>query len=329
MSRSRLRVLALATAVTAGVVYWGGHDRPFSTDEWLTVREYVRAPGILDAFRSALIWNNHPLFTFLERLLAGAIGSSTPAVMRVLPVAFAACAVGVFAFAALERLGTVAGSIATVFFAANPLWLGVAKLARGYSLLVLLSIVATIVLCRLRTRPSLRLEVAYILASGLAIATHLYAVLVIAGHVAVVAGERRLDHRWIVRWTCVAALGAAAYVAQFGQLPLGSRGRDFMLDFPLDVGRELLGRRVAVVIAGVPFVLVAMRSALSKTSGRVVATAYAAVFVAVWTAGSVDLYPRFFVWAVPATAWAVGAGVAAAVDAIASRRRARPPAFTR
>jgi uncharacterized membrane protein len=308
---------AAAAALVAVAFYWRGHDRPFGTDEWLTVREYVRAPGLLDAFRAALVWNNHPLFSFLERLVAAAIGSSTPTAMRVLPVGFSGLAVGSFCYIAVRRFGAGLGAVATAFFAANPLWGHLAVQVRGYSLLVLLTIVATSILFALRTRQSMTLEAAYIVAMGLAIATHLYAVLVLLGHVAFITDTWTDRTRWVFCWCAAVSIGLLAYVAQLSQLPFGDRGREFNPTFPLRVSRELLGHNLVVVTLAGALVATALVNACATRAGRRVTLAYIGAFIAVWVAGSVDLYTRFFVWAVPVTAW----GVAAGLDAITEQHR--------
>jgi hypothetical protein len=322
-ARRTATTIAAVTALVTAAAYWRGHDRPFGTDEWLTVREYVRAPGVLDAFRAALVWNNHPLFTFLERLVAAVLGSSTPTSMRVLPVTFSTLAVAWFAYAAVRRFGAITGIAATVFFGANPLWEHVATQARGYSLLVLLTLIATSALVELRVRPSTVLEAAYVVAMGLAIATHLYAVLVLIGHIALVSATSTDKMRWAIRWCAAASIGSLAYIAQLSQLPFGNRGRDFNPTFPVTVARALLGENLVVVTLAAVVIAIALVKACATVTGRRVSFVYVAVFVAVWVAGSVDLYTRFFVWAVPASAWGVGAGIEAI--AIASRERRHVP----
>jgi mannosyltransferase len=116
-------------------------------------------------------------------------------------------------FAAGERLlSRRAGLIAAALAAANPLLVWYSQEARAYSLLVLLSALTLLAFAELRATPSRRAVALWAVASGLALATHYYAVLLIAP----LAAWLLLEHR---RVRAVSAGVAAVAAGGLGLLP--------------------------------------------------------------------------------------------------------------
>src|SRR5205807_1038365 len=117
----------------------------------------------------------------LEHVVFSATGSTDERVMRVLPIAFGAAAVGFLAWAVACRQGLLAGMTAGVVLGANPLALLEFREARGYSLLVLCAVVGTWLLVGLEEgdrQPRGRvLACCAVMAVG--VGTHLYGLAVI------------------------------------------------------------------------------------------------------------------------------------------------------
>lgn len=313
--RSR-RGPVVAGAVLGGLAflaYLPGLGRSLDFDSAETVGLFVRQGPPWAAFREQAVFNNHPLFSFLEQLIRVTTGRADAATMRLLPIACGALAVGLLAWFAARRHGLLAGVVAGVVVASNPTFVGLSRAVRGYSLLTLCAVVATIAVAEDR-EPGPRsgvLGVVYVLAAGAGLATHLYMVPVIAAHVGVVVARRQLG-RWRTRFGAVVVLGGAAYAGMAEAMVHASaeHARMFQPDIPWRVARMATGTGwgalalAPLVAAGAWLVLRGSRRA------RGAAVALLGVLVLLWAGmRSSALEPRFFVWLVPGAAYLVAVAV--------------------
>jgi hypothetical protein len=308
--------LAAAVAfVVTFIPYFLGAGRSLDFDSSITVGKFVATPSLLDPFRPrGQSLNNHPLFSFADHIVYS-LGGHSEAALRVLPVAFGAAGVAVLTWWCARRLGLLAGAAAAAVTAANPLLASLSREVRGYSLLVLCAIVATIALERLVTRPTRRTEIIYVLSLAIGVGTHLYGTLVVATHVAAVFGRfgRRQPIRvWLYRWVLACGLGLIPYVAIARQMWDSRAGRALQPHFPLDLAQALLGSHplamaavAALLVVGVAVIWPPSRPALTAVAALLL------VITGIWLlVQPVFLYTRFFVWLVPAVGLVAAIAVA-------------------
>lgn len=306
----------VAGAVLAGlafVAYLPGLGRSLDFDSAETVGLFVRPGPPWAAFREQAVFNNHPLFSFLEQLVRLTTGRADAGTMRLLPIACGALAVGVVAWFAARRHALLAGVVAGAVLASNPTFVGLSRAVRGYSLLTLCAVVATIAVAEDR-EPGPRsglLGAVYVLAAGAGLATHLYMVPVIAAHVGVVVARRELG-RWRTRFGAVLLLGAAAYAGMAAAMVHASaeHARVFQPDFPWRVARMATATDwgalalAPLVAAGAWLVL------RGSPAVRGATVALLGMLVFLWAGmQSSALEPRFFVWLVPGVAYLVAVAV--------------------
>ncbi len=329
-ARSPELVGAVSGLVTVAL-YALGIGRSLDYDSAETVGFFVRTGSVLDALRRQRAFNNHPMFSLAENAISRVVGTTDEAVLRVLPITAAGCAVALVGWGCTRRWGPRAGVAAAAVLATNPLFAELSRSVRGYSLLVLALVVASALLFRLLdeggvARPST--APLYVSAVAIAVATHLYAVVALSGHVVVVVARRRFSGAWFARWLLAVALGGLFYVSVAGPMlqSVGERGRRFQPGFPMRLAVELLGGTglSVVLLGGVALAaVVTLRhrpEAIPLVGWAVAVTALA------WVSAGTDLAPRFFVWMVPLVAVlaaaAVGrwppAGLAVAVAVVAS-----------
>lgn len=189
--------------------------------------------GMLDAV--ARQESTPPLYYVLEWLATRALGDAE-AGLRALS-ALAGTLTVLVAFALGRRLaGPRAGLAAAALVAVNPLLVWFSQEARAYALVVLLSALSLLVLLRALEDPRARRLAAWTLAAAAALATHYFAVFVLAPEAA-----------WLLwrhprRRAALAAVGALV-VAGAAHVPLllAQRGN------PYDIGGSSLAVRVAQV----------------------------------------------------------------------------------
>ena len=238
-------VAAAAAGLATFLAYLPGIGRSLDFDSAQTVGDFVRRGPPWSVFGQQEIFNNHPMFSFLEQLVRVVTGRTDAATMRFLPILFGALTVGVLVWYCARRFGVVAGVAAGVVVAANPTFYGLSRAARGYSLLALCALLSTIVLLDEIESPSLTAtrtrsrsrDVIYVLAAVCGLATHLFMGVVLAVHVTVVVGTRRLDARWRERFLATAALGGVAYLGMIAQIfgANAEHARVFQLGLPWDI----------------------------------------------------------------------------------------------
>jgi len=119
--------------------YLVGAGRSYGYDESVTVGAFVSTPSLLDPFRRQIVFNNHPLFSFLEHLVWSA-GGRSESWLRVLPALSGAATVGLCARWLARRHGVAAAVCGATVLAANPLFAEASRTVRGYSLVALCAV---------------------------------------------------------------------------------------------------------------------------------------------------------------------------------------------
>jgi hypothetical protein len=292
--------------------YLPGLGRSLDFDSAQTLGMFIKPGPPWAAFRLQAAFNNHPMFSFFEQLVRVGTGRTDPATMRVLPILFGALAVAVLTWFTARRHGLVAGVVAGGLLAANPTFASLSRGVRGYSLLVLCAIVATVLVAEDRPDGPRWADVAYILAAGIGLATHLYMFPVLVAHLGAVVARRRLDSRWRIRFAGAGALAAVAYAGMSASMldTMGRFGRVLQPGLPWRVAVMAAGGdRAALVVA--PLVVVGAVLLLRRSrAARGATLALAGVLLLQWVGlQSTAMTPRFFVWLVPGSAYLAGVAV--------------------
>ena len=165
-----------------------GSRRSYGYDAAATFGNFIATPSLLDAFavHSALpsiplktiASNDHVLLSLISHLIYSATGARSEALYRLVPALAAGGTVGIMATILSRRFGLMAGISAALYIATDPLFVENSRDLRGYSLAALCAVLATLLLVDER-RTRLRL-LAYGLLMGLAIAAHVFAIVVLA-----------------------------------------------------------------------------------------------------------------------------------------------------
>jgi hypothetical protein len=208
----------------------------------------------------------------------------------------------------------LAGLSAGLYIATDPLFVDNSRDLRGYSLAALCAVLATVLLAAGRwTRPRL---IVYSLLMGLAIAAHVFVVVVLLAHIAWTATARstpplmQLAPAWI--GAAVIGVAANANIEVMVLLQHGFPASLFYPTFPRDLVLFLLG---APVLLPVGLWLAAAGLglwALRKEPWLWASLAVFAVVVAILWLGlqPAYLYPRFFIFLVPGCALLMAAAIA-------------------
>ncbi len=322
MSRAEVRVGLLLGVVTAAV-YMIGSRRSFGYDAAASFANFIATPSIWDAFavRSVIptipltqvATNDHVLLSLLSHLIYSATGIRSEALYRLIPALAAGATVGVSTGALVRRFGMLAGVCAGLYIATDPLFVDNGRDLRGYSLAALGSVLATLILNGKWTRGRL---VAYSLIMGLAIAAQLFAGVVLLCHIALIATRRsrgqvlHLAPAWIGALLIGAAANANIQFIEFTQH--GLPAPMFYPTFPGDLVFFLLGAPVLLPIglwlssAGLGLWLQRKQPWFWAASAVL-----AAVVLVLWLVlRPAFLYPRFFIFLVPACAYLMAAAIA-------------------
>ena len=286
-----------------------GAGRAFGYDASVTVANFVRTPSLLDPFRRQVVYNNHVAFSFLEHLIYTFTGSASEQTMRVLPIVCAASCVGVVVSVLTARTGIWVAAIAGALLATNPLFVTIATDVRGYSLLCFCGVASTVALLNLETSESRHLDAIYIGFLGLGLATHLYMLLIVAGHIVYITSRREINTRWAIRWLAGLVLGGGAYLGIASAMRSTAPGGGFHPGFPRDLVVEFLGHSTLAVIVTGTGVGVTLWSIRRRTEFRALGLLYGAVLFVLWVVVTPPLFPRYFVWAIPAVAVAAALGL--------------------
>ena len=309
--------LGLATAAA----YLIGSGRSFGYDAAATFANYVATPNLVDAFAvhsvlpsiqlKYIASNDHVFLSLASHVIYSLTGSRSEVVYRLVPALAAGGTVGVSTAVLAKRFGLVAASCAGMFIATNPLFVDNSRDLRGYSLAALLAVLATIVMFR-KGRGA---RVAYAVLMGLAIATHVFAVVVLLAHVAWIALRRSWPElrqhapAGVAAFVIGAAANANIEVMVF--LQHGFPSSQFDPTFPRDLVLFLLGAP-ALLSVGLWLSTVGLglwtvrRDLLVWAAIGVVAAVVAVLWLILQPA---YLYPRFFVFLIPGIAYVMAAAI--------------------
>jgi hypothetical protein len=300
-----------------------GAGRSYGYDAAASFGNFIATPSLLDAFavHSALpsiplktiASNDHVLLSLISHLIYTATGARSEALYRLLPALAAGGTVGVMATVLSRKFGLLAGISAALYIATDPLFVENSRDLRGYSLAALCSVLATLLLVDER-RTRLRL-LAYGLLMGLAIAAHVFAIVVLAGHFVWIASRRSIPAlmRLIPAWVLASVIGVAAD-ANIEYMELVQHGFPpslFYPTFPLYLVLFLLGAPVVLALglwlsaAGLG-VWVLREEPRLWASVAVVAAVVAVLWLGLQPA---YLYPRFFIFLIPGCAYLMAAAI--------------------
>jgi hypothetical protein len=335
--------IILGTATVA--VYLIGSGRSYGYDAAATFANFIATPSLLDAFAvhpalptipiKTIASNDHVLFSLISHVIYSATGSRSEVVYRLLPALAAGGTVGVTGMALSRRFGMLAGVSAALYIATDPLFVDNSRDLRGYSLAALCAVLATVLLAADRSgeqpdrsplrsagRPRearagwtrLRLF-GYALLLGLAIAAHVFAVVVLAGHVAWIATRRSMPSliQLAPAWLVASLIGVAANAnIEFMELiQHGFPPSLFYPTFPRDLVLFLLGAPVLL-----PLGLWLSTAGLGLWALRTKPWLWAyiaviAIVVAILWLGlqPAYLFPRFFIFLVPGCAYLMAAAI--------------------
>ncbi len=309
--RARLAGLVLGVAALLG--YLPGRGRSLDFDSAETVGLFVRKGPPWVVFREQAVFNNHPMFSFLEQMVRVLTGRSDAATMRLLPIACGALTIGVLTWFTTRRHGLLAGVVAGAVLACNPTFTSLSRSVRGYSLLTLCAVVTTIIVAEDGRERSRLWGAVYVAAAGVGLATHLYMVPVIVAQVGAVLARRQLDDRWRRRFLGVVLVAACAYAGMAATMvqATAAHARIFKVGLPWRVATMATGGAWAALALG-PLVVVGAVSLLRGSPGaRGAAIALATVLFGLWAVmQSSAIEERFFVWLVPGAAYLAGRAVA-------------------
>jgi mannosyltransferase len=322
-------VLGAALGVATAAAYLIGSGRSFGYDAAATFGNFVATPNLIDAFAvhssmptmplKSIASNDHVFLSLISHVIYSLTGSRSEVVYRLVPALAAGGTVGVSAAALAKRSGLLAGVCAGLFIATNPLFVENSRDLRGYSLAALLALLATIVLLRYLSPsaswPGRGALIGYAVLLGLAIATHIFAIVVLAGHVVWVAMRRwRADlKRLAPAWIAALAIGVAAN-ANIEFMEFVQRGfppRMFNPSFPLYLVLFLVGAPVLLPL-GLWLSTAGLGLWAVRREPRVwAAVAVVAVVVAIlWLVlQPAYLYPRFFIFLIPGVAYLIAAAI--------------------
>jgi hypothetical protein len=323
MLTRRATIAGIVLGLVTAAVYMIGSRRSYGYDAAATFGNFIATPSLLDAFavHSALpsiplktiASNDHVLLSLISHLIYSATGARSEALYRLVPALAAGGTVGIMATILSRRFGLMAGISAALYIATDPLFVENSRDLRGYSLAALCAVLATLLLVDER-RTRLRL-LAYGLLMGLAIAAHVFAIVVLAGHFVWIATRRSRPAviQLIPAWLLASAIGIAAN-ANIEYMELVQHGFPpslFNPTFPRDLVLFLLGAPVVVTL-GLWLSAAGLGVWVLRKEPRLWASvAVVAVVVAVLWLGlqPAYLYPRFFIFLIPGCAYLMAAAI--------------------
>ena len=291
-----------------------GSNRSFGYDAAATFANFIATPSIWDAFAVRTViptipiehvaTNDHVLLSLVSHLVYTATGSRSEVLYRVLPALAAGATVGISTGVLTRRFGLLAGVCAGLFIATDPLFVDNSRDVRGYSLAALGAVAGTLLLERRRPIP-------YALAMGLAISAQLFVAPVLLWHV---AWQWRRWRELSLPWIAAAVIGIAANASIY-YVELTRHGLPpplFNPTFPRDTALFLVGAPVLLPVglwlATAGLGLWTQRRETWLWSSLAILIAVVAV---VWLViRPAFLYPRFFVFLVPAIGFLMAAAVA-------------------
>ena len=303
--------VGIVVGLAAVAVYSTHLYQPFDPDGSTTVGWFIHYPGILRVFTTNLAYNNHLLFSFLEKLIYEASGENQgEAILRILPIAASGASVGLLTAAITRYWGALRGIAAGLLLATNVLFVSQASnVVRGYSMIVFFAIASTLVLVRMTrvATPTRGDTIAYVLLVAAGIVTHVFMVPLLILQAGYVLARDRLDARWIKTFAGAGALGLVFYVFVAKDMVTDNGlGRHFWPGFPNDVLHDWLGGTTISVVIGSVLLVIAAITVGWRREWLYVGIPLVAMLVFAWVIWQpYNLGTRFFIWAIPAVAVAV------------------------
>jgi hypothetical protein len=134
---------------------------------------------------------------------------------------------------------------------------------------------------------------------------------VVLGHVVLVGARGRIPRIWLGRWAAGGTIGALAYVGVADHMVLrAGGGRRFTAGLPRQVVEMLLGGPRAAMALIAMLLLAAVLPLRRRRETVFLSAFYLSSFLLIWLVVQPEfLYPRFFLWGVPAVAAAVAVAV--------------------
>ncbi len=317
----------MGIATTAA--YLIGSGRSFGYDAAATFGNFVATPNLIDAFAvhsampsmplKSIASNDHVFLSLISHVIYSLTGSRSEVAYRLVPALAAGGTVGVSATVLARRFGLLAGACAGLFIATNPMFVENSRDLRGYSLAAFLALLSTVVIVSSLSVKGRGLDsgarVAYALLLGLAIATHVFVIVVLGVHVAWIAMRRsRADmNRLALAWIAALAIGVAANAnIEFMEfVQHGFPASMFNPAFPLYLVLFLVGAPVLLPL-GLWLSTAGLGLWAVRREPRVwAAVAVVAVVVAIlWLVlQPAYLYPRFFIFLIPGVAYLIAAAI--------------------
>jgi len=316
-------IVGVLLGAATAAVYLVGSNRAFSYDAAVSFANFIATPSLWDAFATHTVLptvplknvasNDHVLLSLVSHLIYSTTGSRSEIVYRIAPVLAAGGVVGVTTTVLAQRFGSLAGACAGLFIATDPIFVENSRDLRGYSLATLGALLATLILMRKWTRWRL---VVYALLMGGAIAAQFFAVVVLLTHVAWICTRRIWPQlcRLAPAWIAAGAIGVAAN-ANIQFMELAQHG------YPPSVFYPLFPRDLVFFLVGAPLLIplglwlstaglgiwTQRKEPLLWAAVGVVAVIVAALWLGLRPA---FLYPRFFIFLVPACAFLMASAIA-------------------
>jgi 4-amino-4-deoxy-L-arabinose transferase-like glycosyltransferase len=236
------------------------------------------------------------------------------AVVRLLSLFAGVLAVGVLYRAAERLFDRRVATLAALLLAVNGFFLRYAQEARSYSLVLLLTTVATVLFLKLEERRAPSLDAAYVAVGALAMYAHFFAAFVLAGHLLALAIAGRPMRAQLLRLAAVAVLAVPlALFALFrdaGQISHLTRPTP---TYVVDTLRMLAGGTGALLAL---YALAVVLAAAGWRRRRDWPMAVAATWAATPVVGSLVISlgkplwaPRFLIVALPGIVLLVAAGL--------------------
>lgn len=306
-----VRLLMAAAGAASLTLYLWGAGRSFTYDEGNTVGTFVRNGDLLRPFRTQAVFNNHPIFSFAETVIARVTSTDEPW-MRLLPALLGAATVMLFAWWAGRRFGWAAALAGSAVLATAPVFVGEVRVARGYALVAFCALVASILLVDdVDTRPG---RAGYVAAIAVGLGTHLYALLVVIAHLGYVIARRPPARARLVSLAIGVALGGIVYIGLWRAMidSARMRGHTYHPAFGSEVVKGLLGGAPLPMAMLIVLLAVAAPNLYRRLDITAALLPTCLVVVMIWkVAQPTDLYPRFLIAAVlpiaAAVAWSVHA----------------------
>ncbi len=315
--------VGIVLGVLTTAAYLIGAGRSFGYDAAATFASYVATPNLIDAFAvhavlpsvplKTIASNDHVFLSLMSHVIYSLTGSRSEVVYRLVPAVAAGGTVGLSAAALSMRFGVLAGASAGLFIATNPIFVENSRDLRGYSLAALLALAASLMLIR-GSWTRWRLA-AYAALLGLAIATHVFAIVVLLVHVVWIGLRRSWPEltQLAPAWIAAFVIGAAAN-ANIEFMELVRHGFPPSLyhpTFPVDLVLFLLGGPVVLAVG-----LWLSAVVLGLWAARREPWVWAAIAVVTVVVGVLwlvlqpaYLFPRFFIFLIPGAAYLMAAAV--------------------